>query len=131
MRYHVLVIDDEPSICELIPMILTAPRYQTMAICDIDNLQQTIAHFKPHIIILDIRLGLVDGCQVCRDLKSAAATSHIPIILLTAAIVKAGQFNAGQDAIMEKPFDIDLLESLVWNTIQKKLRVIPDQLSFD
>ena len=67
---------------------------------------------KPGLILLDFRLPKVDGYQVCRILKGNAATSWIPIIILTAPGTTAEKLKGtelGADDYINKPFDLEEL----------------------
>jgi CheY-like chemotaxis protein len=61
----------------------------------------------PDVILLDIRMPIMDGFEVCRQLKADASTQHIPIIFLSAldeAIDKTRAFEAGGVDYITKPF---------------------------
>lgn len=61
----------------------------------------------PDVILLDIRMPVMDGFEVCRQLKADAITQHIPIIFLSAldeAIEKTRAFEAGGVDYITKPF---------------------------
>jgi CheY-like chemotaxis protein len=68
----------------------------------------------PDLYILDKQLSGVDGLDVCRHLKSQPATSHIPVIILSASphIMNLAA-AAGADGMLEKPFSIQALRDLV------------------
>lgn len=60
------------------------------------------------LVLLDIRMGGMDGYSVCAALKSHAATAHIPVILMTAYISQDAErraASAGAAGILLKPFD--------------------------
>lgn len=72
------------------------------------------------LVISDIMMPVMDGIQLCRTLKDDMATSHIPVILLTAK----GQsddimngYESGAEAYVQKPFDPIILELQVKNII--------------
>ena len=75
---------------------------------------------KPDLILLDIMLPVMDGYEVCRQIKANDATRHIPVIMLSAKkskedLVKGEQ--AGADWYITKPFK----SSMVIETIQRFL----------
>jgi len=108
-----LLIDDDKSIREMIPFIFDKENYLVKTIGDIFNIENLIAEFQPDLIMLDIMLGALDGREICKYLKQLPATSKVPIILLSAAIVKEETFDCGHDALITKPFDILFLEKEV------------------
>ncbi len=83
--------------------------------------------YQPDIIISDIIMPVVDGFELCRDLKNNLNTSHIPIILLTARGDSESQFKGleiGADYYFPKPFNINMLGLTIKNLIdsREKLR---------
>ncbi|GGE48868.1 response regulator receiver domain-containing protein [Pedobacter psychrotolerans] len=114
-----LLIDDDESIREMIPFIFDQQFYQIKTIADITDIENLMIRFKPDLIMLDIMLGVNDGRAICRNLKQMPSTAHIPIILLSAAIIKEETLDCGHELLIQKPFDISYLESVVEKLIQK------------
>lgn len=110
---QLLLIDDDESVREMVPFIFDEQNYHTKTIGDIENIECLLNEFKPDLIMLDIMLGSVDGRDVCRNLKQLHITRNVPIILLSAAIIKEETLDCGHDILITKPFDIAFLESEV------------------
>jgi excisionase family DNA binding protein len=75
----------------------------------IDALVQ-IGAFKPHLVILDVFMPDVDGLEICRRLKAAAATRSIEIIIASAQLTQDIEHNAdkaGARRCLRKPFDVE------------------------
>ncbi|MFZ5919379.1 MAG: response regulator [Chloroflexota bacterium] len=67
---------------------------------------------KPALILMDINLPEVDGYEVTARLRQNAALSHVPIVALTANVLKGDRersLAAGCDGYIQKPIDVDLL----------------------
>ncbi len=82
---------------------------------------------EPDIIISDVMMDQMDGIEFCKKIKLDEATSHIAIILLTAKTThedKIAGLEAGAEAYVSKPFDLNELDLHVRNFIgiRKKLR---------
>jgi signal transduction histidine kinase/ligand-binding sensor domain-containing protein/DNA-binding response OmpR family regulator len=78
----------------------------------------------PDIIISDIMMPGIQGTEVCKKLKSNTATSHIPIILLTAKGTVADELTGlktGADDYISKPFHFEILEARVESLIQNRI----------
>ncbi len=106
----VLIVDDDIDILEVLNLLFEFSGYQTKATPDAEYTYSLIHDFKPDAIILDVLLSGYDGRDICRQLKSAEATKHIPVIMISAhpnALESTKQ--AGADDFVAKPFDIHVL----------------------
>ena len=84
---------------------------------------EMIKHWQPDIIVSDVMMPRMNGFEVCRSVKTNLEISHIPFILLTAYSNARNMqmgYKTGADAFLAKPFEVDVLLSLVNN--QLKLR---------
>ena len=107
-----LVVDDEPTIRELISLNLEAEGL-TVATADNGDEGERIARsILPDVVILDVMMPGRDGYDVLESLKATEATRHIPVVLLTA---KASDdeiwrgWTSGANYYLTKPFNIDEL----------------------
>lgn len=69
---------------------------------------------SPQAILTDVMMPIMDGIELCKEIKSDLQTSHIPILLLTARSTdtdKLQGINSGADAFLGKPIDMALLRS--------------------
>ncbi len=103
--YNILIVDDDTNICELLRLYLEKDGYGTFIA---NNGNQAVEMFKeknPDLILLDIMLPVLDGWQVCREIRK---TSEVPIIMLTAkgeTFDKVLGLELGADDYVTKPFD--------------------------
>jgi signal transduction histidine kinase/ligand-binding sensor domain-containing protein/AraC-like DNA-binding protein len=75
----------------------------------------------PDIIISDVMMPEMTGTELCKEIKSNQATSHIPVILLTARtplIFKIEGLETGADDYITKPFSMKVVETRVWNLLE-------------
>ncbi len=82
---HILVVDDEPEILLLVSKVLEARGHRVSAARDGEEALAAVERDRPDVVVLDLNLPRVDGFEVCRRLKSADATRHLPVVMLTAA----------------------------------------------
>jgi CheY-like chemotaxis protein len=113
----VLVVEDEDSAIALYEAMLSAHDDWQMVIARSGEAALLLAASEPaDIILLDIQLPLMDGLAVCRQLKTDAATSAIPIVVVTAfaqAGTRASVEAAGADEFVSKPFNVAELTEIV------------------
>ncbi|MDR7209396.1 two-component regulator propeller domain-containing protein [Flavobacterium piscis] len=86
----------------------------------------TATNKLPDLIISDIMMPQMDGIELLDALKNATATSHIPVILLTAKSSVESQIeglNYGADYYITKPFDTDFLMACIENLIQHRKKI--------
>ena len=109
MSYHILVIEDDVDIQELIREFLTVQDYCVDVAGDGKEGIQKFMETNPDLLILDIMLPEMDGYQV---LKTIRKKSDIPVIMLTALDEEADQlkgFELGIDDYITKPFSFHIL----------------------
>ena len=110
---HILVVDDDRDIRQLVEKILTAQGHKVSQAEDGEAGLGFVLVKKPDLVLLDLNLPKMDGFEVCRRLKSDKATREIPVIMLTAAYPEWEDaqkgFELGADEYVIKPFASDLL----------------------
>ena len=82
--------------------------------------------FVPELIITDVSMDIMDGFELCKQVKENLSTSHIPVILLTAYALdeqRAIGFESGADAYISKPFNESLLKIRVRKLIENREKV--------
>jgi len=110
---HILVIDDDDSLLDMIRLMLRRAGHESTLI---DNVRDGIQHAftnQPDLIILDVMMPELNGYQVCRVLRKDARTAGIPIMILTALHEREQKENAedsGADAFISKPVTMDILQ---------------------
>jgi DNA-binding response OmpR family regulator len=113
MPKRILIADDDPGIGDMLQMMLEEAGYEVEIQEDGHAVQQMQRPF-PDLLFLDIRLSGTDGLTICRYLKSQEATHALPIIILSASkSIRQFTKEAGADAFLAKPFEMDDLLALV------------------
>ena len=77
---HILGVDDDPAIRQLIADYLTENGFRVSTAADAKAMRQRLTQGPVDLVVLDIRLGQEDGMVLARELR---ATSEVPIIMLT------------------------------------------------
>jgi|GEM_PF-85702 len=87
-----------------------------------EGLEKALAH-QPDLVITDVMMPEMSGTELCRRLKKEIQTSHVPVILLTAKTSDKAQiegFEAGADAYISKPFNMDILLLRIQHLIEQQ-----------
>jgi two-component system KDP operon response regulator KdpE len=106
---RVLVVDDEASILRALRINLTARNYEVSTAADGATGLAAAARQRPDVIILDLGLPDVDGCEVIKGIRG---WSSVPIIVLSVRereSQKVAALDAGADDYVTKPFGMDEL----------------------
>ena len=104
---NILVIDDNKDHANMIKAMLQVKGYDITIKADTINLEDSIQKIMPDLIIMDMLLSGVDGCEICKTLKNNAYLAHIPIMMISAhPDARKECIDAGADSFLEKPFDI-------------------------
>jgi two-component system phosphate regulon response regulator PhoB len=140
MPQHILIIEDEPSIAELISVNLTHAGYTVSRALQADEALLVLRNATPDLIILDWMMPGKSGVQFARELRSNPSTQAIPILMLTAKGEEADKvlgLDAGADDYVTKPFSPKelvarvkaLLRRHVFEVVEEKALVLgPMQL---
>lgn len=112
----ILVVDDEPSIVELVRFTLEDADVRVVEASDGAEALILARRVKPDLVLLDVQMPRLDGLEVCRQLRREPAFARTPIIMLTAAGQQADRtrgLGAGADEYLTKPFSPLALLALV------------------
>ncbi|MDX9759713.1 MAG: two-component regulator propeller domain-containing protein [Bacteroidota bacterium] len=115
----VLLVDDHADLRAYMRDILV-PRYRVLEAADGSDGAARAAAAQPDLIISDVMMPVMDGYGLCRAIRGASETSHIPVILLTARGDERSRMlglEEGANEYLTKPFDPDELLLRVRNLI--------------
>ncbi|MFY9262227.1 MAG: MtrAB system response regulator MtrA [Arcanobacterium sp.] len=109
MSMHILVVDDDPGISEMIAILLESEGYDVSVCANGSSVLPLFHAERPDLVLLDVMLPGLDGVSVCRQLREE---SDVPIIMMSAKTdsvdVIAG-LEAGADDYVTKPFENSVL----------------------
>jgi DNA-binding response OmpR family regulator len=110
----ILIIDDDLGILDAIKAILEFSGHQVQIIDKPIEIVKQTYEYLPDLILLDLLLSGKDGRMIAKQLKGDFKTGKIPIIMLSAHPTAASAAKeAGADGFLAKPFDMNVLISLV------------------
>lgn len=107
MTHRILIVEDEPSIAELIAINLTHAGYEVEKAMQTDIAQSILKERLPSLIILDWMLPGKSGVQFAKELRANDRTRGLPILMLTAKSEEADKvsgLDSGADDYVTKPF---------------------------
>ncbi len=102
---NIMVVDDEKNICELIRLYLEKEGFDVTIANNGSDAIAMIRQNHPDLVLLDIMMPVIDGWEVCRQVREF---SQVPIIMLTAkgeTFDKVRGLDLGADDYIVKPFD--------------------------
>ncbi|RAI58368.1 PleD family two-component system response regulator [Roseicella frigidaeris] len=108
MTARILVVDDVPANLRLLEAKLLAEYYEVALAANGPEALAMAERWAPDVILLDVMMPGMDGYEVCRRLKAAEATAHMPVVMVTALIDQAERvrgLEAGADDFLSKPVD--------------------------
>jgi DNA-binding response OmpR family regulator len=105
----ILIVDDEPSVRDLIRDTLELEDHEVMEAVDGPSALEVLSSDQlPDCVVLDIMMPGISGLDVLTELRARPSTKELPVILLTAmsddATTWAG-WSAGANVFLPKPFD--------------------------
>ena len=122
---RILVVEDDFDISNMLRIYFTGQGYDVQVAPRGGDALTLTRRQLPQLIVLDIMLPDMNGYEVCRELRSATRTSHIPVIFLTQKDERSDKIaglELGADDYITKPFDIEELKLRVKNQIDRAER---------
>jgi two-component system response regulator ResD len=118
---HVLIVDDEEHIVELVKLFLSREGFETREAFDGPSALELFHAEAPDLVILDLMLPGLPGTEVCKEIRKV---SDVPILMLTAKddiVDKVVGFEIGADDYLTKPFQPKELVARV-KALQRRAR---------
>jgi YesN/AraC family two-component response regulator len=117
-----LIVEDNPELLQYLCDTLV-PEYRILSAQNGKEALIMAKEKNPAIIITDVMMPVMSGFDLCKLLKEETITSHIPIIMLSAATNSENKLKGlqvGADVFIEKPFDIEFLSLQIKNLLKAK-----------
>ena len=106
-----LLADDNPDFLDFLSISLST-KYRIITAVNGKEALDKVKSQLPDMVVSDVMMPIMDGIELCRQIKSDLSTSHIPVILLTARSAEESKLvglEAGADDYIGKPFNMNLL----------------------
>lgn len=124
-RYKLLVVEDDQDIKKYLKEILNKEYQIIEAENGLIGLEKAIKE-QPDCVITDVMMPEMDGIDMCDKIKKNDATSHIPVIILTAKTAieqRVEGLQVGADSYIPKPFNIDHLRTRISKLIELRRKM--------
>ena len=122
-RPTILIVDDNADLRSFIGTLLEG-EYRILTACNGEEGLQKASRELPDLVVSDVMMPVMGGLELCSALKGQLATSHIPVILLTAKSLedqRAQGYDSGADAYISKPFSERVLLSRIGNLLKSRI----------
>ncbi len=122
-KKRILIVDDEPNVCELMSETLKNAGYETFTAGGGYEGLEKASSMKPDLILLDVTMPILDGWQVLERLRRTSEIQNIPVVMLTARAETESVFRSREFKVLDyffKPVDMEEL-----------LRLLPRYIGID
>lgn len=113
-QIKILIVDDDPSIREILATQLTRLHYETVTAADGEEAVALFKKTKPDLVLMDMMMPRVDGLAACQRIRACEKKGkRTPVLFLTA---RDGQYDrlssaiSGGDAFVSKPISLQDLQ---------------------
>ncbi|MBK8481457.1 MAG: diguanylate cyclase [Proteobacteria bacterium] len=105
-RVRVLLVDDDPHFLEVLQTVLRAERIEVHTLDDARRVVEVLDHIAPDLLLIDLMMPGISGCEICRVVRANPAWQMLPVIVVTADASpeqRIAAFEAGADDYLPKP----------------------------
>lgn len=119
---RVLLVDDDPSLLQILPKQLQNYGFQVATLDDPQQFWALIEGIQPDVLILDVQMPQINGLKLCQSLRSAPSWQKLPVMFLSVfadAQTQHKAFAAGADDYLCKPITAESLSSRIRQRLQR------------
>jgi signal transduction histidine kinase/DNA-binding response OmpR family regulator len=119
---NILLVEDEVEMGNFIAKEISGD-YNVILTSNGDEALKALKKYNIALVVSDVIMPVINGYELCRQIKSNIEFSHIPVILLTATIhlnARIEGLDSGADGYIEKPFTTELLIAQILNLIKNR-----------
>ena len=131
MKAQILVVEDEPSLQQLLGYNLRAAGFEVCQAFDGEEALQLVDERTPDLILLDWMLPEISGIELCRRLRRRADTARVPIIMVTARTEEPDRLRGletGADDYITKPFSPAELTARIRAVLRRSRPALTEQV---
>jgi len=111
---HILIVDDDPAIRDVVSDILEMSDYCVKTACNGAEALARIRDDRPSAVLLDLMMPVMNGWEFLREYKVVAAVAPVPVVIMSAAQDASQAVDElGAQAFLAKPFEIETILAIV------------------
>lgn len=115
----ILIIDDDPSVTDLLKLILAPTQADIQHACDGEHGVAQVREYKPDIILLDYMMPGMDGLQTTRRIRKISTTPILVLSVLDDPVTLARVLDEGADDFLIKPISRGVLIAHINNLVRR------------
>ena len=115
----ILIIDDDPSVTDLLRLILAPTLAEIQHACDGEQGSGLVREFKPDIVLLDYMLPGIDGLETTRQIRKVTKAPILILSVLDDPLTLAKALDAGADEYLTKPVSRGVLIAQINNLVRR------------
>ncbi len=115
----ILIVDDDPAICQLISRFFSYNNYQIEAAADARTARQLFQQFNPDLAILDVNLPDESGFNLCKEIRQTGTLVLMLTCMTDTNYVLEG-FEQGADDYLTKPFNLEILKAKIAALLKRR-----------
>ncbi|HCK41715.1 MAG: DNA-binding response regulator [Planctomycetaceae bacterium] len=122
-KASILIVEDDSSLAEVLDYNLSQDGFDTRVARDGQQGLREIRLRCPDLVVLDLMLPMIDGLEICRQLRADPTTQDLLVLMLTARSEESDQlvgFSVGADDYVTKPFSLKVLLQRINALLRRK-----------
>ena len=135
MSGKIFIIEDEPSIIQLVQHNLEKEGFIVSSSTNGNNGLKELKKFEPHLLLLDWMLPDLSGIEICKNIRKDLKLKSLPIIMLTAKGEEEDKIkglDSGVDDYLTKPFSFNELLARIKAVLRRSdPKIVSDYIEFD
>jgi two-component system phosphate regulon response regulator PhoB len=114
-----LIIDDDPTTCQLLALQLEMEGYASTTLSDPEQVLDVIAEESPNLLLVDYHLGTHNGLDVLHTIRNHEESRYLTAIVMSALDHQQECEAAGADGFVLKPFSLQELVAIIQNVLER------------
>lgn len=123
LHSKIMIVDDNPLNIELLEEILSTFNASIYKFLKPKEAYQIVENMKFDLVLLDVMMPEMSGFELAKKIKNTKLNKHVPIIFISAlsdAQNKIRGYDLGSFAYIEKPFDVNIVKSQIFNLLKNQ-----------